>query len=45
MTTIPVCQWCRQPAQPPVTWWDDQPQCGNPIRCDKRITSSLPQPA
>ncbi|MFI1525460.1 hypothetical protein [Streptomyces griseus] len=39
MTTkpAPVCQWRQQPAQPPITWWDGRPQCGDPHACDKRI--------
>ncbi|MBH0245847.1 hypothetical protein I3W98_28010 [Streptomyces cavourensis] len=38
MTTqpAPVCQWCQQPALPPVTLWDEHPQCGDPHACDKR---------
>ncbi|MFJ6238843.1 hypothetical protein ACIQH0_32730 [Streptomyces griseus] len=39
MTTqpAPVCQWCQQPALPPVTQWDGRPQCGDPHACAKRI--------
>ncbi|MFJ6239760.1 hypothetical protein ACIQH0_37535 [Streptomyces griseus] len=39
MTTqpAPVCQWCQQPAQPPVALWDGRPQCGDPHACAKRI--------
>ena len=33
----PICQWCQQPAQPPVAWWDDKAQCGDPFACDARI--------
>lgn len=31
-----ICQWCGHPVPPDqATWWDDRPQCPDPIRCDK----------
>lgn len=35
----PVCQWCRQPITDAVAWWDGQPQCPDPFRCDRQIAA------
>ncbi|MFE1519615.1 hypothetical protein ACFW9I_22795 [[Kitasatospora] papulosa] len=40
----PICQWCGQPALGVPTRWDDQPQCGDPFACAKRIEAAEPVP-
>jgi hypothetical protein len=37
-----VCQWCHQPITGNPTWWDERPQCADPIRCDRRRRGQAP---